>query len=143
MNEENPAWRTYVEQYSIEVPKERVQSEIEYFTAQLRHCLRYDTLTGGSPHPFPGLELAEKQDEIREAAYFEAKSALVLKELLEKHPVAVTPEELAKAAEAMAARQNTSIELIRRFFGKDLSGLDRDIKERKVIEWACQQETAE
>lgn len=134
MNEREKLWQEYVKLYPIDVPEERVQNEIEYFTAQARHCMRYDTLTGGAPHPFAEWEIAQRKDEIRAAAELEAKSDLVIKDLLEKYPVTVTQEELRREAEALCERENTPLELVCRFFGDDFSGLERDVKIRKIMD---------
>ena len=137
MTDREQRWKKFVEQYPIDVPEERVQREIEYFTAQARHCLRYDTLTGGAPHPFAEWEIAQRQEEIRAAAWQEAKAELVIKDLLEKQPVEVTGEELRQEAERLCERENTTLELVRRFFGDDFAGLERDVKIRKLIDRAC------
>ena len=105
MIDRDSCWMNYVRTYPLTVPEENVQNEIEYFKAQARHCLRYDTLTGGAPHPFAELEIAEREEEIHEAAWLEAKSDMVIKELLKNHPVSVTENELRQEAEAICKRQ--------------------------------------
>ncbi len=46
-----------------------------------------------------------------------------------------SPEELLAEAEAMARRQNTTVEMVQSFFGKDLAGLTGDVKRRKAKEF--------
>lgn len=137
MIDRDSCWMNYVRTYPLTVSEEAVQNEIEYFKAQARHCLRYDTLTGGAPHPFAELEIAKREEEIHEAAWLEAKSDMVIKELLKNHPVSVTENELRQEAEAICKRQNTTMELVRRFFGDDFSGLTREVQIRKAIDQVC------
>ena len=133
------AFRRYVEQCDIEVPAEKLENELNYIRLEMRHRMQYDTLTTGALHLFPQAELAEREAELRGAALYEAKSELVMKKLLaELHPV-VAPEELAAEAEAMAVRQNTTVAMLKRFFGEDLAMLERDVKENKVKDWVLQQ----
>ena len=127
-------WKKAVEAYEIEVPDELVQNEVAYFTAQAKHCLQYEALTGEGNHPFAALEVEEHMDEIREAAYFEAKSELILKTELKANPPAVTAEELQAEAEKLCRQENTTLDFIRRFFGDDLNGLERDLQRRKIME---------
>lgn len=132
-------WRSYVAAYDIEVPEERIEQEYEMVRVDMKHRMMYAQMSGGETHLFPDLELAQMEDELREAAIFEAKEPLVLRDLTNKLDVTVTPDELLAEAEAMAKRQNTTVEEIKRFFGEDLKLLERDVRENKIREWACTQ----
>lgn len=132
-------WRSYVAAYDIEVPEERIEQEYEMVRVDMKHRMMYAQMSGGKTHLFPDLELAQMGDELREAALFEAKEPLVLRDLTNKLDVTVTPDELLAEAEAMAKRQNTTVEEIKRFFGEDLKLLERDVRENKIREWACTQ----
>ena len=130
------AWRHFVESYDIHVPEETVENEFRYITLEMRHRLQYDTLTNHTPHINARAELAARENEYRKLAYYEAKTELVTKKLLADWQPAVTHEELEKEASALAVRQNTTVDMVKRFFGEDLAMLERDIKERKVRERA-------
>ncbi|RVU98546.1 hypothetical protein EII22_01690 [Coriobacteriales bacterium OH1046] len=132
-------WRAYVASYDIEVPEESVAREYEMVRADMKHRMMYAQMSGGETHVFPDQELAEMEDELREAAAFEAKEPLVLRDLTKKLDVTVAPEELLAEAEAMAKRQGTTVGEIKRFFGDDLAFLERDVRENKIREWACEQ----
>ncbi len=131
------AWREFVEDYEIDVPEDSVENEMNFIMLDMRHRMQYDTLTGGAPHVFADMELEQQKDEIYQTAYFETKSDLVMKAVLKEHDFPVTREELEAEAEAMAKRQNTTLEMIRSFFGEELAMLERDIRERKAREWVC------
>lgn len=130
------AFRRYVEQYELDVPEELVEKEIQYIRLSMRHRMQYDTLSGGGPHLFPEQELAD-WEEIQKTAYFEVKSGLVLKAVIEEQGFTAARAELeAEAeAEAMALRQKTTVDMIKTFFGEELSMLERDVKEQKAREW--------
>ena len=139
MTTKDALWREYVGAYDIDVPAERIEEEYELIRADMKHRMMYAQMSGGETHLFPDMELAEMEGELREVALFEAKEPLVLRDLAKKLDVAVTAEELAAEAEAMAKRQSTTVDEIKRFFGEDLSLLERDVRENKIREWACKQ----
>ena len=127
--------RRYILEYDIEVPEERFREEYDYIRAEMLHRMRYDTLAGGDHHFFADDELNAMDEEIRKAALFEAKEGLVLRDIIRKQSFTVTREELEAEAAAMAERQSTSVELIRRFFGEDLAMLEGDIKKQKARDY--------
>lgn len=139
MTSRDDLWRRYVTAYDIDVPEEAVENERAYIELDIRHRMQYDRLTGGDAHYFPSRELEEQADELRAAAEFEAKAPLVLRDLVAKLGLDVTPAELEAEAQAMAVRQQSSIEAIKSFFGEDLAMLRRDLLERKAIDWAVGQ----
>lgn len=139
MNTKEAAVRKYIEQCEIEVPDAMVENELQYITLEMKHRMQYDTLTSGQLHLNPGAELAEQEKELREAARYEAKSELVLKAVIAKQGFTVSPEELEAEAAAMAQRQNATVEQLKLFFGEELAMLERDVKERKAVDWIYQQ----
>ncbi|VEH02878.1 trigger factor [Slackia heliotrinireducens] len=132
-------WRRFVEDYDIDVPEEAIENELRYVELQLRHNMQYDRLAGGDMHMFPTRELDEQREEMRAAAVFEAKEPRVIKAIVAERGIDVTYEELEAEAEAIAKRQNSTIEEVKRFFGEDLGMLRRDVLDQKAREWACNQ----
>ena len=139
MNERDDAWRAYVLAYDIEVPRERVEEELALIVADMKHRMVYEQMSGGAMHLFPDAELAEQRDALVEAAVFEAKEPLVLKAIIAEQGIEATADELLAEAEAMAEREGSTVEMLRRFFGKDLRGLERDVLNSKAINWALAQ----
>ncbi len=133
------AFNKFVKLYDVEVPEERVQEMYEYFLLQAKHNMQYDTMINGNVHLHKAQELAEMEPEMREAAYMEAKSDLVMKELLKKLDPQVTQEELEAKAEEMTRKDGTSMDMVHMFFGKDLAGLKRSVREDKVKEYILEQ----
>ena len=132
-------WRSYVLAYPIEVPREDVEEELYIIRSDMKHRMIYEQMSGGEMHPFPEMELEEHKDELLEAAVFEVKEPLVLKDLAKKLEITVTPEELLAEGEAIAKRQNSTLDEVKRFFGQDLAFLERDVRESKIRAWACEQ----
>lgn len=132
-------WRSYVAAYDIEVPEERIEQEYEMVRVDMKHRMMYAQMSGAETHRFPEAELAEQTDALMEAAIFEVKETLVLKDLTKKLDIQVTAEELLAEGEAIAQRQNTTLDQVKRFFGQDLGFLERDVRENKIRAWACSQ----
>ena len=98
--------------------------------------MQYDRLTGGDAHVSPSQELAEQEEELLQAARFEAKEPRVVQALQQQLQIGVTQEEREAEARALAARERTTVDAVRTFFGEDLAGLAPDVLRRKVIDWA-------
>lgn len=139
MSYDENAWRAYVLAYDIEVPQEDVEEELYRIRADMKHRMMYAQMSGAETHRFPEAELAEQTDALMEAAIFEVKETLVLKDLTKKLDIQVTAEELLAEGEAIAQRQNTTLDQVKRFFGQDLGFLERDVRENKIRAWACTQ----
>lgn len=133
------AFRNYVEAYDIDVPEEQIQNELHIIIQQEKHRMQYDTLTTGTLHLHRQKELEDQMEDMRQAARFEVKAALVVKKLLDQMDFSVSRDELEAEAAMIAKRQNASPEMVKRFFGEDLSGLERSVKEEKVKNWIYEQ----
>lgn len=132
-------WRQFVADYDIEVSESAIESELEYIKLDMRHRMHYEQISGGKMHLFPQIELERQKAELRETAVFEAKAPLVLKDIIEKQGLTTTPAELEEEARALSERQGSTLEMARKFFGEDFSMLERDVLERKAVDWACDQ----
>lgn len=133
------AFQKFVKLYDIEVPEEQVEKLYDFFVTQTLHNLQYDTLTSGTVHLNKREILSDMEEELRQNAYYEAKSDLVMKELIKKLAPEVTEEDLQKKAEEIMKKENSSLEMVQMFFGKDLSGLKRGVQEDKVKEYILEQ----
>lgn len=132
-------WRQFVADYEIDVPESAIENELAYITLDMKHRMQYDQMSGGGLHLFPQMELAEQEAELREAAEFEAKASRVLKEIIAQQGITATRNELEAEAQAIAEREGSTIEMVKRFFGEDYALLERDVLERKAMDWACEQ----
>lgn len=132
-------WRKFVADYDVDVPESAIESELAYIKLDMKHRMQYDQMSGGGIHLFPQMELDEQEAELREVAVFEAKAPRVLKEIIAQQGIAATKDELEAEAQAIAKREGSTIEMVKRFFGEDFSLLERDVLERKAMDWACGQ----
>ena len=80
-------------------------------------------------------ELEQMEDELRQAAYYEAKYGLVIRDIIARENFSVTRRELEEEAAAIAERQHSTIEMVYRFFGEDLAMLEKDLKRQKAEQW--------
>ena len=140
MTSREETWRSFVEAYDIDVPEEAVENELAYIRLEMKHRMQYDRLSGGGMHLFPDDELEKQADELQAAALFEAKAPRVVKAIIAEQGFTVTPEELEAEARVVAERQNATMDMMKMFFGDDFSLLERDVLERKAIDWACSQQ---
>ena len=134
---EEKVFRSCVEKYPADVPAEKVEEELELMILEMKHQLQYQSLAAGSVSMPSRQEMESRMAEMKKEAFFSVKSELVLKQVIEQQQFAVTREELEQEAEAMAVRQNTTVEMIRKFFGDDLDMLRRDLLVRKARAYIC------
>ena len=139
METRDEGWRSFVDAYDVDVPEESVRNEIEFLKIAMRHNMVYDRMAGGDLHLFPDRELEQQEDELKAQALFEAKAPLVLKRIIAEQGFETTQEELEAEAVALAEREGSTVDMVKRFFGDDLKMLERDVLERKAIDWACEQ----
>ena len=139
------AIRKFIQQYEFEVPQELVEEEFKLCILDMKHKLVYGQMTGSSRmNPLEQAQaLEEAQEELREVAYLTVKEDLVMRELLKQDRFRATAEELEAYGQAMAQRQKTSMEMIRKFFGEDLHLLESDVRRQKADAWIYEQMTAE
>ena len=108
---------------------EEIASEIQ---AERDAERRYRRLTTGSnvyiTQEFLEEEFRECLDEAREE-YF---TDLILDSVIRQEDIRVTYEEALEEAKAIAARQDTTLEFVVRFFGEDLKGIHRDLQRRRA-----------
>lgn len=131
--------RQYVLDYDIDVPEEKIKNEYDFIVLDMKHRMQYDTLSTGTRHPDVQGELEAQKDDILKAAVYEAKSELVFKDIIQKQDFTVTAEELQAEAQNMVEREHSTLDMVKRFFGDDLTGLEPDLKRRKAMDWIVEQ----
>lgn len=128
-------WKHFVAEYRLEPPEKLVENEMNRICMSLRHKMQYDALTGSGVCLFPEKELEMQMNEIRDQAYFAVKEELVMKEMIKEHGFTAEREELEAEALELAARQELSPDMVKEFFGENLSLLENSVLERKVLDW--------
>jgi FKBP-type peptidyl-prolyl cis-trans isomerase (trigger factor) len=131
----------FVEASDIEVPEDLVKAAEERISEELFHHKRYENMARGlllMPD-----EIEELLAEVPDIARIEVKTQLVLDQIIEQQSFEVSFEELEAEAEALAERQEISVEAVREWLGEDLAALRSDILIRKAIDFAVSQIAAE
>ena len=138
------AIRKFVRAYDIPVPEELVAEEYRLCMMDMKHKMVYGQMAG--THNMNPMEQAEAlkdaREELMEVAYLTVKEELVMKDVIARGNFTVTQEELQAFAEAMAKRQNTTLDMVKRLFGEDFALLTGDLKRQKAEDWICQQVNA-
>lgn len=133
----------FVRAYNVEVPRELVEEEYRLCLMDMKHKMVYGQMVGtNSLNPMEQTQaIQDSQEELMEVAYFNVKEELVMKELMGREEFAVTPQELQDYAQTLAQRQNTTMEMVRRFFGEELTLLESDVRRQKAEDWIYRQLT--
>lgn len=140
MNEDK--LRAYVAAQSIEIPDTLVENEVSAIICELqcrRRYGRYECLAGNGSLTYSPTELDEKNETIRAEAVQAVKTRLVIQRVIEEQQIEVAPQELEAGAHAIAERKQMPFEMVKRFLGTNFGMLSRDLKERKAINYICNQ----
>lgn len=125
----------YIKEYDIEVPKEKVENELQFMVSDLRHRMHYSTMTGGEFILNPAAKINDSMDELEGLAFMEVKTELVLKKLIKELNISVSVTELNEEANRISKQENSDIEMLKRFFGDGFELLKADIQRKKVLDW--------
>lgn len=122
----------FAKNYQIQAPQDQVENEIEQMTMEAFHQIKYRSILSGNEVDLSEADIAELLGEIREEAVVSVLERLVIAKVLETERFEISQEELETEAAAIAARQQISVDMVKSFFGEDLSLLRRDLLEKKV-----------
>ena len=124
----------------FDLPESMYENEVRQLATGLFQQVRYDAMAQGKILDTVGPQAEEYIRQAQEAAVWEIKRDILIDALLKAVPVEVTGKDLQAEGEAIAQRQNTTLDEVRNLFGKDLSLLHRDLQVRKVLkllwDWA-------
>lgn len=118
--------------YQIQAPQDQVENEIKRMTVGVFHQIKYQFIMSGNEVRLSEADMEELLEEIREEATVSVLERLVIAKVLETERFEISQEELESEAAAIAARQQTTVDMVKSFFGEDLSLLRRDLLEKKV-----------
>lgn len=129
----------YIEAQCLTVPQDMIENELSLLVTELQCRRRYENLAGGGPLSYSQRELELKMAELRVEAVHSVKTRLVIQQVIKEQHIQVSSEELELEARAIAARKDMPIEMVRGFLGDNFEMLETDLKERKAIEYICNQ----
>lgn len=119
-----------IEASDICVPEEVVERETAYIYDCNRRDRRLVSMGGGPVDPFENTE--PMKERIRADVVRDLKAERVIRHVIETEAIAVSSEELLSYAQTMAEKEHSTLELVRRFFGEDLSGLGSYVQKEKA-----------
>ena len=127
-----------IEDNHIRVDEAEASAEIEYTLTGTLQSMKYQRLIGGGGHLPDQEEVERLREEIRRETLRSMKLKKLLESVIEQEDIRVSQHELEQEAEAMARRQNMSVDMVKRFFGEDLSGLEGEVRAGKAVRFIVQ-----
>lgn len=126
-------------QSDIPVSEEKVEQELQMELAGFLQTMRYRAM--GGDHQMEEIDLDEWKKNIRDEIIRDRKVDFILRTVIEKEQISATMEELEQAALKLAQKEQTTLEMVRRFMGDDYALLKKDVlyeKARNFIVAAAQ-----
>ena len=105
----------------FDLPEFMYENEVRQLVSGLFQQMRYDAMAQGKILDTVGPQAEEYIRQAQEAAVWEIKRDILIDALLKAVPVEVTGKDLQAEGEAIAQRQNTTLDEVRNLFGKDLA----------------------
>jgi hypothetical protein len=124
-----------IETNDIYLSKDQVDSETDYTLVSISQNLKYKAMIDGDYAAYETFNATADRDNIREQVVRRLKVDKILKSVVRQEHLVLTRDDLEDEAKAMAARQQTSIEMIERFFGRDFAMLETDLLLRKALDF--------
>ena len=118
----------------IKIAKEELEEEVRFLSMEAAHQRQYAALM----HGMDMLDMdagAEARDAIIAQALQNLRIRHLIDDTIREQAFTVSKEELEAEAEAVAQRQNTTLDMVRGFFGDDFGMLKRDVLEKKALQY--------
>ena len=116
----------------IAVPEEQIEAETDLQVIGRFQSMKYAAMGNGGIAELMNLDKDALREEAREDVIKELTIDKVLKAIIKAEDIQAAPEELEREAERIVREQNTNMEMVKRFFGDDLSGLAGDVRIKKA-----------
>jgi len=102
---------------------------------ELNYRLKYESLATGAYVSLTQEDRDEYWAEFNREAFKLVKTRLVIQGIIDEEKFTLSKDELEAEAEAIATRQQTSIDEVKKFLGEDLEMLKKDLLVRKAIDF--------
>ena len=119
-----------IDSSEISVPEEAVERETEYILECNLRDRRLAAMGGALTAPF--FNAGGLKAQIREDVLRDCRVERVIRHIIREENLTASPEELQDYAQAMAEKEHTTLDLVRRFFGDDLTGLTSYVQKEKA-----------
>ncbi len=118
----------------ISFSEEEVEQEIRMELAGFMQTMRYQAMGGN--HQLEEIDLDEWKKDIRKEIIRDLKVKTILSAVIEQEQLTVSYKELEEAAIRLAEKEQTTLEMVRRFMGEDYALLRKETlfdKAKKII----------
>lgn len=128
-----------IETNDFPLSEDQIESEVEYTLAGMIQNRKYQAMFSSEDFELDDQTITEMRQEALLGITRELKVEMILKSIIQQENIQASKEELEEAATELAQRQGTTIEMVRNFFGTDLSGLADDVCQKKAIDLLCKE----
>lgn len=113
---------------------DEIDEDVEYQLLGNIHRLNYESF--GDPDNMPAdIDIDIMREEIRKEVIRDLKVDRLIDDIVKNEEIIATPEDLEEEGRRLAVSQDMSLDMVRCFFGCDLSGLEGDVIRRKAREF--------
>ncbi|MGI6070841.1 MAG: hypothetical protein ACOYBE_10485 [Blautia sp.] len=123
----------FVRKYNVAIPKETLETETLAMTASELQRRKYETMRTGDMFSYMRTDILQLTEEMKEAALRELQLESLAKAVIKEENITVTEEEVQAEARRIAGRQNVTLDMLKGFFGENLSAIRRDLLENKAL----------
>jgi len=114
------------------IDESALAAEVELMKLELRHRLQYEQMATGIVD-YSGESLEARFASLREEAEQQLKANAVIEGVIAAEQFTLAREELETEAAAIAKRKNIPFEMVKGFFGEDLSLIKKDLLVDKAL----------
>lgn len=129
--------KDFMETTDIKVSAARIEEVAERMVAESLYSKASEEMNAGNT--LSSEELENLETALRDEAYEQAKTQLVLEELVKQQGFEVSEEEITAELEIIAKRLEMPLDMVRGFLGDDLKLLKTDILIKKAINYATEE----
>lgn len=119
-----------IRESKVEVSEKKVEEELRAEMAGLMQTMRYRAM--GGDHQLEELSLEEWMEKLRKEIVREHQVGEILRQVIQGENIQVSEAELAQAAQELAEKEHTTLEMLQRFLGEDYAMLKRDVLNKKA-----------
>ncbi len=108
-----------------------LKGEIDYVFKGTIQGIKYQNIFGGAA-AMTEIDYEGVHKSVEEEVTRDYKVGLIVNSIIEQEGLTTTPEERRERAERIAAKDNTTIELVQKFMGEDFALIEHDLLVEKV-----------
>ncbi|MBR0373606.1 MAG: hypothetical protein IJH91_03635 [Mogibacterium sp.] len=122
-----------IDKMPLDLSEAAIEDEVEYQVVGNLQSLKYQSFYNPEIQP-ADVDVDAIREEVRRDVIRDYKIDQLLKRVITEENLTASPEELEKEAERIAASQGSGMDMVKMFFGEDLSGLEGEVLRQKAKE---------